>query len=156
MDNTITIVTVVYNDKNNIEKTINSVLNQSYNSKEYIVVDGKSTDGTLEIVKKYADQISVIVSEPDRGIYDAMNKAVDLAHNEWIIFMNSGDVFADNDTLKNVFNEPISKNISFIYSDFMLVMILGRRNLLRHMKMESYCINQLFIRNIYMNYWESI
>lgn len=64
MDNTITIVTVVYNDKNNIEKTINSVLNQSYNSKEYIVVDGKSTDGTLEIVKKYADQISVIVSEP--------------------------------------------------------------------------------------------
>ena len=62
MDNTITIVTVVYNDKNNIEKTINSVLNQSYNSKEYIVVDGKSTDGTLEIVKKYADQISVIVS----------------------------------------------------------------------------------------------
>ena len=120
MDNTITIVTVVYNDKNNIEKTINSVLNQSYNSKEYIVVDGKSTDGTLEIVKKYADQISVIVSEPDRGIYDAMNKAVDLAHNEWIIFMNSGDVFADNDTLKNVFNEPISKNISFIYSDFIV------------------------------------
>ena len=74
----------------------------------------------IEIVKKYADQISVIVSEPDRGIYDAMNKAVDLAHNEWIIFMNSGDVFADNDTLKNVFNEPISKNISFIYSDFIV------------------------------------
>lgn len=118
MNQSITVVTVVYNDKENIERTIQSVLNQTYKDIEYLVVDGKSTDGTLDIIKKYTNQISRIISETDKGIYDAMNKAIDLANSEWIIFMNSGDVFTDNNTLTNVFADNIPENTSFIYSDF--------------------------------------
>lgn len=98
----ITIVTVVLNDKKNIEKTIQSVLNQNIEI-EYIVVDGGSTDGTLEVIEKYKNKIDVLISEKDSGIYNAMNKAIDLANGKWLCFMNSGDVFYDTNVLKNLF-----------------------------------------------------
>ncbi|MES2993280.1 MAG: glycosyltransferase [Pseudomonadota bacterium] len=92
-------MTVVFNDVGAIESTIESVLNQTFADKEYVVVDGASDDGTLEIVGRYADRIDLIVSERDRGIYDAMNKAVARASGEYILFMNSGDFFASVDAL---------------------------------------------------------
>jgi glycosyltransferase involved in cell wall biosynthesis len=95
----ISVVTVVFNDVAAVGSTIESVLNQTFEDKEYLVVDGASDDGTIEIVAQYADRIDLIISERDRGIYDAMNKAVARASGEYILFMNSGDMFASVDAL---------------------------------------------------------
>lgn len=98
----VTVATVVYNGAHEIARTIDSVLMQDYPNIEYVVVDGKSTDGTPDIVQKYGDRIDTFVSEPDLGIYDGMNKAVALATGEFILFMNCGDVFADATALSSL------------------------------------------------------
>jgi len=89
----ISIITVVRNGRDVIEHTIRSVLDQRYQNIEYIVIDGGSTDGTVDVIKKYADRIAYWVSEPDAGIYDAMNKALDHVHGEGHLFLNAGDYF---------------------------------------------------------------
>jgi putative colanic acid biosynthesis glycosyltransferase len=89
----ISVVTVVRNGRDSIERTIQSVFKQSYPNLEYIVIDGGSTDGTVDIIRQYADRISYWTSEPDRGIYDAMNKALDHVHGEGHLFLNAGDHF---------------------------------------------------------------
>nr|WP_315243909.1 glycosyltransferase family 2 protein [uncultured Flavobacterium sp.] len=114
----ITIITVCYNVSSTIEKTILSVINQNFSDFEYIIIDGGSTDDTLEIIKKYKDRISFWLSEPDAGIYDAMNKGIKLATGEWINFMNAGDVFYDMQILKKVFS--IDRFSDVIYGDNML------------------------------------
>lgn len=96
----ISVITVSFNAASCIEKTIKSVINQKYNNFEYIVVDGKSTDDTVKIIQKYHTNISKWVSEPDTGIYNAMNKAVRMANGEYCIFMNAGDMFANQLVLK--------------------------------------------------------
>lgn len=111
---TLTVVTVAYNAEEHIEKTILSVVEQKFENFEYIVIDGNSTDDTMSIVKKYEDKIDQLVSEPDKGIYDAMNKAIDLASGEWILFMNSNDWFADAHVLSDVFAVDNS-DADFIY-----------------------------------------
>jgi len=95
----ISIITVVFNGSKDIEKTILSILNQTYHNLEFIVIDGGSTDGTQEIIKKYDNHIDFWVSEPDRGIYDAMNKGIQKATGEWVNFMNSGDSFYSKEVL---------------------------------------------------------
>ena len=113
----ISVITVVYNDKEGLEKTIQSVLSQTYGNVEYIVVDGRSTDGTVDVIKKYEQEIDIWVSEPDEGIYDAMNKGIKMASGEWLNFMNAGDVFYDENVLFKAFSIDI-KNKEFMYSDY--------------------------------------
>ncbi|MBS1502266.1 MAG: glycosyltransferase [Bacteroidetes bacterium] len=98
----LSIITVVYNDLAHIERTMLSVLRQNYANIEYLVIDGLSTDGTLDIIGKYKDRIT-LVSEKDNGIYDAMNKGLKLATGDYLLFMNSGDELYDPDTVSKVF-----------------------------------------------------
>ncbi|RZL62144.1 MAG: glycosyltransferase [Pedobacter sp.] len=99
----LSVITVVYNDQQNIERTILSVINQTYKNIEYIIIDGVSTDGTLEILHKYKNSISQLISEPDKGIYDAMNKGLSLATGDYVLFMNSGDEIYSTRTVEDVY-----------------------------------------------------
>ena len=110
---TLSIITVVYNNVRDIERTLLSVLNQSYAHIEYIVVDGASSDGTLEIIQRYQDRLSKVVSEKDAGIYDAMNKGLALASGDYVLFMNSGDELYAPDTVKNVFSTAPNADIYY-------------------------------------------
>lgn len=98
----ISIITVVYNSKKGLEKTIKSVINQIYKNIEYIIIDGGSTDGTIDIIKKYQDKIDYWISEPDQGIYDAMNKGAKQASGEYLYFLNSGDYLFDENIIKKI------------------------------------------------------
>jgi len=99
----LSVITIVYNNVKDIERTVLSVLNQTYINIEYIVIDGLSNDGTLDIISKYKDRIAKFTSEKDEGIYDAMNKGLALATGDYVIFMNSGDEFYDSNTVAAVF-----------------------------------------------------
>lgn len=110
----VSIITVVRNDVSHIEETMLSVLSQTYSNIEYIVIDGGSTDGTVDIIKKYADKLAYWVSEPDGGIYPAMNKGVEHATGEWVNFMNSGDTFANKHVIEELFVSEISKEIKLV------------------------------------------
>lgn len=98
------IISVCYNCENEIDKTINSLLKQDYKDYEYIIVDGKSTDATLNKIVSYKDRFDKIriISEPDKGIYDAMNKGIEAANGEYIYFLNMGDCFFSQDVLSYV------------------------------------------------------
>lgn len=111
----ISVVTVCYNAVNDIEKTILSVINQTYPNVEYLIIDGGSTDGTMDVVNRYKDKIDVIVSEPDKGIYDAMNKGIDRATGDWINFMNAGDCFYLKSTLADVFAFDSVESADVVY-----------------------------------------
>ena len=107
----VSVITVTYNCKNSVEKTIESILNQDYSNLELVVVDGASVDGTQDVISRYKNRISKFVSEKDKGIFDAMNKGVKMASGDWVIFMNAGDQFADNSVLSNLsflLNDPVN------------------------------------------------
>ncbi len=118
----VSVITVVRNAVDKIESTVKSVLAQDYDNVEYIVIDGCSTDGTLEIIGRYRDLLSVFVSEKDKGIYDALNKGVMMATGEWIGILNAGDVFASDDALLKVFGAGQSlDNVGVVYGDAIAV-----------------------------------
>lgn len=117
----VTIVTVTYNAQDYIEETINSVINQTFTDYEYILVDGKSSDQTCSVIEKYKDHITTFISEPDKGLYDAMNKAIKLAKGEWIAFINAGDVYVDDSVLERVFNMYSHDDSDFIYGSHIWV-----------------------------------
>ncbi len=98
----VSIITIAYNSEETIEDTIKSVVNQSYKDIEYIIIDGGSKDGTLDIVNRYKEKISIIVSEPDKGIYDAMNKGVNLASGDLVGILNSDDIYAEEEVIQNI------------------------------------------------------
>ncbi|SHF41371.1 Glycosyltransferase involved in cell wall bisynthesis [Bacteroides luti] len=98
----LSIITINYNNCNGLKKTIESIVNQTYSDYEYIIIDGGSTDGSVEIIKEYADKIDYWVSEPDKGIYNAMNKGILKSTGEYCNFMNSGDSYHQTDVLENV------------------------------------------------------
>ncbi len=124
----ITVVTVVLNAKDHIEQTVLSVINQTYSNIEYIIIDGGSTDGTLDIIRKYEDKITLWKSEPDKGIFDAMNKGIDLATGEWVNFMNAGDFFYTDDILEKIFkNKNIEEEV--IYGDHYHTFYIGNNKI---------------------------
>lgn len=148
----ISIITITYNAVKTIEETILSVINQTYPNIEYIIIDGGSTDGTIDIIKKYESHISHWISEPDKGIYNAMNKGIELAHGKWINFMNSGDTFYDKKTLENIrFSKIKNENIKVIYGDTLLILKSGKAEYKKalqpqKMKRQIICCHQsLFI-----------
>lgn len=127
----ISVVTVCFNAVKDIEKTILSVINQTYENIEYIIIDGGSTDGTVDVIKKYADRITYWISEPDKGIYDAMNKGIKVATGEWINFMNAGDSFYSKDVIEK-FLPFIDEDTYIAYGDTMMICSFGnvlRKNL---------------------------
>jgi glycosyltransferase involved in cell wall biosynthesis len=101
----LSIITINYNNCNGLKKTIESVIEQTYTDYEYIIIDGGSTDGSLDVIKKYDKKIDYWISEPDRGIYNAMNKGILKATGEYCNFMNSGDFFYNKNVLEKVFNQ---------------------------------------------------
>jgi len=110
----ITVVTVCYNAVRFIEKTIQSVIGQTYENMEYIIIDGGSTDGTVDVIRKYSDHISYWVSEADGGIYHAMNKGIEAATGDYINFMNAGDLFFNKFVLERIFgNETYTEDIIY-------------------------------------------
>lgn len=111
----ITIITVVYNNVNQIEKTIQSVLNQRNANYEYIVIDGGSKDGTIDIISKYQHSIAYFVSEKDSGIYEAMNKGWRKASGDYCLFLNSGDFFFNDNVLHDVQPYLEKKNADILY-----------------------------------------
>lgn len=113
----VSIITVCYNAVNTIEQTICSVLGQNYNKIEYIIVDGHSDDGTINIIKKYENKLAKFISEPDKGLYDALNKGILISNGDWIGILNCGDVFCTSSTISNIFNSDISNNIGVIYGN---------------------------------------
>lgn len=112
----ITVVTVVFNGEKTLEQTIQSVVNQTYDNVEYIVIDGASTDRTLDIIKKYEDRIDYWQSEPDKGIYDAMNKGIGLANGDFLIFLGADDLLFSPNLMKNFSNQELDINFSY-YGD---------------------------------------
>jgi len=117
MRNKVTIITVTRDDAGNLKKTIESVISQTYKNREYIVIDGGSTDGAYELLLKYSSVIDGWISEPDEGIFHAMNKGVQRATGEWIIFLNSGDLFFNDHVLEDVYSKTIPENIDAIYGN---------------------------------------
>lgn len=113
----ISVVTVCYNAVDIIEETILSVLNQTYDNIEYIIIDGGSTDGTVDIIRKYADRLAYWVSEPDKGIYDAMNKGIAAASGDYINFMNAGDKFI-NSKIVDLLSKQIVESDDVIYGNW--------------------------------------
>ena len=96
------IITVTYNAGKVLEDTIQSVVFQTYRNVEYIIVDGGSTDNTLDVVHKYQERISKVISEPDKGLYDAMNKGIRMATGDYLCFLNAGDELHENETLQKI------------------------------------------------------
>lgn len=113
----ISLITVAYNAQNTIERCISSVLGQKFNNIQYIVIDGGSTDRTIQIINKYRENISVFISEPDNGVYDAMNKGIALANGDIIGTLNADDFLADDDVLAHVAKAFSQEDINILYGD---------------------------------------
>jgi len=135
----ISIITVTYNAENFIEKTINSIINQSYKNIELIIIDGESKDDTLKIIKNYSQHINILVSEKDSGIYDAMNKGINLATGDFITFLNAGDDYINNNVLFNLF-ENLDKDTNIVYADH--ISILNGKE--KYRKAKKFNKNNLF------------
>lgn len=119
--NKLSIITINYNDRSGLEKTIESVINQTYKNFQYVVIDGGSTDGSKEVLDLYRDRLDVAISEKDSGIYNAMNKGASYANGEYMLFLNSGDVLYDSTTFEKLniesFRDDIVCGRILIYSE---------------------------------------
>ncbi|MGB5966192.1 MAG: glycosyltransferase family 2 protein [Sulfurimonadaceae bacterium] len=145
----VSIVTVVFNGKDALKKTIDSVINQTYKNIEYILIDGASTDGTTDIIKQYENQIDIRISEPDKGVYDAMNKGLKLASGEWVNFLNAGDTFFSNETINEIFNTKTQNEFKLIYGDWINVNNKGLKN---YIKSLPYLNKRHLKRRLQMNH----
>jgi len=134
----ISIITICYNSASTIEDTIKSVIAQNYLDLEYIIVDGGSKDDTLKIIEKYRDKIAKIISEPDKGIYDAMNKGIVLATGEVVGIINSDDFYEHNTVLIEVFSCFENNKIDACYGNIKYVDRLAKEKQVRFWKAGKY------------------
>ena len=134
----VSIITVVYNASSTIEDTITSVLNQSYPNIEYIIVDGQSNDGSIDIIKKYSNRISKFKSEKDEGIYDAMNKGIAMATGDVVGILNADDVYEHAEVIKNIVTKFHEKNSDAVYADLKYVMKNDLNKVIRYWKLGKY------------------
>lgn len=114
----VSVITVCYNCESDIENTLKSVIHQTYSDFEYIIIDGNSTDNTLEVIKQYSDNLDYIVSESDNGIYNAMNKGLDICSGDYVLFVNCGDQLFNERVLENLISKTNGQDI--IYGDLIL------------------------------------
>lgn len=130
----LSIITVTYNAAKDLDKTIGSVINQSSEDIEYIIIDGNSSDATIEIIKKYEDKIFYWISEPDQGLYDAMNKGLGVATGDYVLFLNAGDMLKNDTIVSELADIAIRNNMpDILYGETDLIdkegHVLGRRRL---------------------------
>jgi len=134
----ISIITAVYNNRDEIEIAINSVLSQTYKNIEYIIVDGGSTDGTVEIINRHIDKISRFISEPDKGIYDALNKGLSIASGDIIGLLHSDDIFASNMVIEKIAETFIQGNYDAVYGDLEYVSKTDTSKVIRYWKSSQF------------------
>ena len=113
----LSIITVNLNNRDGLKRTIDSVISQTFSDYEWILIDGGSTDGSRELIEQYSDHFAYWCSEPDKGIYNAMNKGITHAKGDWLQFINSGDYYYSSDTITKVFSIPLDSDI--VYGDAM-------------------------------------
>ena len=136
----LSIITITYNCAPTIEATIVSILGQTFEDYEYIIIDGKSSDKTLDIVNKYKNRISKIVSKPDLGIADAFNKGWRTAHGEWVIYINSGDIFCTKDILSELSEHLIKNKSSVVYGNYVVSDSVHRKTVSAdHSMLHKFC-----------------
>jgi glycosyltransferase len=139
----ISIITSVYNNKDTISEALESVLSQTYNNIEYIVVDGASTDGTIDIIKQYQDKISTFISEPDKGIYDGLNKGIQLATGDVIGFLHSDDLYQNNKVIEVVAQAFKKNQVESIYGDLIYVKQHDTSRVVRYWQSGKFSIKKL-------------
>lgn len=125
------IITVCFNSVETVEQTIQSVIGQNHKNIEYIIIDGGSTDGSVEVIKKYSSHIACYISEPDQGIYDAMNKGIARANGEVIGILNSDDIFFDNSTISKLASAFQTQKTDVVYGD---IIISAKNNMNKHIR----------------------
>ena len=152
----LSIITVCFNAEKEIRATIESIINQTFKDFEYIIIDGASSDQTLHIIKEYIPTFKnmnvtlKIVSEPDKGIYDAMNKGISIANGTWINFMNAGDIFYSNNSLSNFFHTRIPQYVSYCFGDTLEIYTWGEMLFSKKKKKSRvmpFCHQSVFVRN---------
>ncbi len=121
MNPKISIITVTYNAEKVLEKTLTSIFKQTYKNIEVIIIDGGSTDETLHIISKYNDSIDMFISERDDGIYDAMNKGIDIATGDFITFLNADDEYYSETTIEELFSD-IDEKTDVVYGDHVSIL----------------------------------
>ncbi len=147
----ITVVTICFNIVNEIEATLKSVTGQTYANKELIVIDGASTDGTKQIIDNFTQLLTIAISEPDNGIYDAMNKGMKLATGDYVVFINGGDSFADEHTLEKIADEiKQTSEPDFVYANS--IDLHGNERLYRPARCHKYAWYGMFTSHQSMFY----
>ena len=150
----VTVITVVYNCAAELTRTVESVLAQNCACLEYVIVDGGSTDGSVDVLRRHERRLASWISEPDQGIFDAMNKGINLAHGEWIIFMNAGDRFCDDAVVSSILPILSQSTPTILYSDTLVD--YGNYTVNRRAgspeqlwKGSQFCHQSAFIRRVY-------
>jgi len=139
----ISIITATYNSQKTIEHTIQSVLSQTYSNIEYIIIDGKSTDETLDIIKKYEGEISKVISEPDRGIYDALNKGIEQATGGVVGFLHADDFYANNQVIENIVKVFETQKTDSVYGDLEYVSASNTDKTIRNWQTGNFSLKEL-------------
>lgn len=153
----LSIITINYNNKDGLLRTIHSVLSQTWKDWEWIIIDGGSTDGSREVIEKYQNYFAYWCSEPDRGIYNAQNKGTKIAQGEYLNYMNSGDTFASPDTLQQIFAQDFNEDIVYgnwniVNNDKIQSITSSSRAMTLHKLIDyNICHQAMFIRREFKN-----